>query len=121
MSEGGVDYSFECIGLEPLMEEAFNSTRTVCFNRFLPDSIRFRNISWIKPKSGLQLFFSLQGSGKTVILGMTKDRLPISLGSHDLLRGKTICGTLFGGLKPKLDIPIIVDRYLKKVYKLIYL
>ncbi|VVA92190.1 unnamed protein product [Arabis nemorensis] len=82
MTGGGVDYSFECIGLEPLMEEAFNSTRT--------------------------------GSGKTVILGMTKHRLPISLASHDILRGRTICGTLFGGLKPKLDIPILVDRYLKK-------
>ncbi|KAG7592623.1 Alcohol dehydrogenase N-terminal [Arabidopsis thaliana x Arabidopsis arenosa] len=40
--------------------------------------------------------------------------LPVSLGSYDLLRGRTICGTLFGGLKPKLDIPILVDRYLKK-------
>ncbi|KAH0864338.1 hypothetical protein HID58_081549 [Brassica napus] len=82
MTEGGVDYSFECIGLTSSMEEAFNSTRT--------------------------------GSGKTVILGMEKQMLPISLGSHDLLRGRTICGTLFGGLKPKLDIPILVDSYLKK-------
>ncbi|KAL0698983.1 hypothetical protein Bca4012_055105 [Brassica carinata] len=73
MTEGGVDYSFECIGLTSLMEEAFNSTRTM---------------------------------------------LPISLGSHDLLRGRTICGTLFGGLKPKLDIPILVDSYLKKQYHL---
>lgn len=82
MTEGGVDYSFECIGLTSLMEEAFNSTRT--------------------------------GSGKTVILGMEKQMLPISLGSHDLLRGRTICGTLFGGLKPKVDIPILVDSYLKR-------
>ncbi|CAH8382988.1 unnamed protein product [Eruca vesicaria subsp. sativa] len=82
MTEGGVDYSFECIGLTSSMEEAFNSTRT--------------------------------GAGKTVILGMEKQMLPISLGSHDLLRGRTICGTLFGGLKPKLDIPILVDSYLKK-------
>lgn len=44
--------------------------------------------------------------------------LPISLGSHDLLRGRTVCGTLFGGLKPKLDIPILVDSYLKKVIKM---
>ncbi|KAL1225805.1 Alcohol dehydrogenase-like 2 [Cardamine amara subsp. amara] len=82
MTEGGVDYSFECIGLASIMEEAFNSTRT--------------------------------GSGKTVILGMEKYAMPISLGSYDLLRGRSISGTLFGGLKPKLDIPILVDRYLKK-------
>ncbi|CAA7027252.1 unnamed protein product [Microthlaspi erraticum] len=79
---GGVDYSFECIGLASLMEEAFNSIRT--------------------------------GSGKTVIVGMEKNDSPISLGSRYLLRGRTICGTLFGGLKSKLDIPILVDRYLKK-------
>ncbi|XP_010459997.1 PREDICTED: alcohol dehydrogenase-like 2 [Camelina sativa] len=82
MTEGGVDYSFECIGLASLMEEAFNSTRP--------------------------------GWGKTVVLGMEQKAMPISLGSYDLLRGRTICGTLFGGLKPKLDIPILVDRYLKK-------
>ncbi|XP_010498712.1 PREDICTED: alcohol dehydrogenase-like 2 [Camelina sativa] len=82
MTEGGVDYSFECIGLASLMEEAFNSTRP--------------------------------GSGKTVVLGMEQKAMPISLGSYDLLRGRTICGTLFGGMKPKLDIPILVDRYLKK-------
>ncbi|KAL0799957.1 hypothetical protein Bca101_055132 [Brassica carinata] len=86
MTGGGVDYSFECIGLASLMEEAFNSTRT--------------------------------GSGKTVILGMEKNASPISLGSHAILRGRSVCGSLFGGLKPKVDIPILVDRYLKKQYHL---
>ncbi|KAG2320989.1 hypothetical protein Bca52824_014202 [Brassica carinata] len=60
MTGGGVDYSFECIGLASLMEEAFNSTRT--------------------------------GSGKTVILGMEKNASPISLGSHAILRGRSVCG-----------------------------
>lgn len=52
---------------------------------------------------------------------MEQNAKPVSLGSYDLLRGRTVCGTLFGGLKPKLDIPILVDRYLKKVYTFIYL
>ncbi|CAG7901978.1 unnamed protein product [Brassica rapa] len=82
MTGGGVDYSFECIGLASLMEEAFNSSRT--------------------------------GSGKTVILGMEKNASPISLDSRAILRGRSVHGSLFGGLKPKLDIPILVDRYLKK-------
>ncbi|KAL1201739.1 Alcohol dehydrogenase-like 5 [Cardamine amara subsp. amara] len=80
MTGGGVDYSFECVGLAPLLTEAFISTRT--------------------------------GSGKTVMLGT--DLTPISLGSFDLLRGRHVCGNMFGGLKPKLDIPILVDHYLKK-------
>lgn len=29
MTEGGVDYSFECVGLASLLNEAFISTRTV--------------------------------------------------------------------------------------------
>lgn len=62
-----------------------------------------------------------QGSGKTIVLGMEKHGAPISLGSFDLLVGRNVCGSLFGGLKPKLDIPILVDHYLKKVSILIYL
>ncbi|KAF3586515.1 hypothetical protein F2Q69_00027337, partial [Brassica cretica] len=83
MTGGGVDYSFECVGLPSILSEAFISTRT--------------------------------GSGKTVMLGMGKHAAPISLGSFDLLSGRTICGSLFGGLKSKLDIPVLVDHYLKKV------
>ncbi|CAH2033617.1 unnamed protein product [Thlaspi arvense] len=82
MTGGGVDYSFECVGLASLLNEAFMSTRT--------------------------------GSGKTVMLGMEKHAAQINLGSFDLLRGRSICGSLFGGLKSKVDIPILVDHYLKK-------
>lgn len=32
-----------------------------------------------------------------------------------LVSGKTIMGSIFGGLKPKSDIPILVKRYLDKV------
>lgn len=56
-----------------------------------------------------------QGTGKTVALGINP-AVPTELDSFDLFRGKHVCGSLFGGLKPKLDIPILVDRYLKKVY-----
>ncbi|XP_023644408.1 alcohol dehydrogenase-like 1 isoform X1 [Capsella rubella] len=81
MTGGGVDYSFECVGLASLLNEAFISTRT--------------------------------GSGKTIMLGLEKHAAPISLGSFDLLRGRNICGSFFGGFKSKLDIPILVDHYLK--------
>ncbi|KAJ0257611.1 Alcohol dehydrogenase-like 2 [Hirschfeldia incana] len=82
MTGGGVDYSFECVGLASLLSEAFISTRT--------------------------------GSGKTVMLGMGNHAAPVTLGSLDLLSGRTICGSFFGGLKSKQDIPVLVDHYLKK-------
>lgn len=78
---GGVDYSFECVGITSVLSEAFISTRT--------------------------------GTGKTVALGINP-AAPTELHSFDLFRGKHVCGSLFGGLKPKLDIPVLVDRYLKK-------
>ncbi|KAF3533246.1 hypothetical protein DY000_02037771 [Brassica cretica] len=78
---GGVDYSFECVGITSVLSEAFLSTRT--------------------------------GTGKTVALGINP-AAPTELDSFGLFRGKHVCGSLFGGLKPKLDIPILVDRYLKK-------
>jgi len=37
MTEGGVDYSFECVGLASLLNEAFISTRTVRLNRIIPN------------------------------------------------------------------------------------
>jgi len=58
----------------------------------------------------------LQGWGKTVVLGVAKPGSQLSLSSNDVLHsGKTLTGTLFGGLKPKSDVPILAKRYLDKV------
>nr|WDQ28025.1 ADH92 [Catharanthus roseus] len=80
MTDGGADYSFECIGLASLMSQAFDSTR--------------------------------QSGGKTVVLGVEMQGSPICLNSYDLLRGRTVMGCLFGGLKPKSDISNLVKKYL---------
>lgn len=32
-----------------------------------------------------------------------------------LLSGRTLKGSLYGGWKPKTDIPMLIDMYLKKV------
>ncbi|EFH44051.1 hypothetical protein ARALYDRAFT_492663 [Arabidopsis lyrata subsp. lyrata] len=75
MTGGGVDYSFECVGLPSLFDRSFQQ----------------------HPH------------------GFRKNALIFLEGSLDLLRGRHVCGSLFGGLKPKLDIPILVDHYLKKL------
>ncbi|CAK9178352.1 unnamed protein product [Ilex paraguariensis] len=57
-----------------------------------------------------------KGWGKTVILGLEKPGQQLSLNSLVVLHsGKTLFGTLFGGLKPKSDIPLLVKRYMDKV------
>lgn len=58
----------------------------------------------------------IQGWGKTIVVGVDKPGSQLSLSSYDVLHyGKTLTGSLFGGLKPKYDIPILLNRYVNKV------
>ncbi|KAH9299486.1 hypothetical protein KI387_031168 [Taxus chinensis] len=52
------------------------------------------------------------GWGSTVILGVEMTEIPIN--SVDLVLGKSIRGSLFGGMKAKSDLPPLVDMYMKK-------
>ncbi|GAY41574.1 hypothetical protein CUMW_060520 [Citrus unshiu] len=59
---------------------------------------------------------SREGWGKTVILGVEMHGSPISLNSIEILKGRSVCGTFFGGLKPKSDIATLAQKYLDKVH-----
>ncbi|KAK8921623.1 Alcohol dehydrogenase-like 1 [Platanthera zijinensis] len=54
------------------------------------------------------------GGGKTIILGVEMHGKAISIDSTEILKGRCIMGSLFGGIKAKTDIPILVKRYLNK-------
>ncbi|CAN4123059.1 unnamed protein product [Withania somnifera] len=57
-----------------------------------------------------------KGWGKTVVLGVDKPGAQLNLSTGEvLMSGKTLTGALFGGLKPKSDVAILVKRYLDKV------
>ncbi|PAN51150.1 hypothetical protein PAHAL_9G574100 [Panicum hallii] len=58
------------------------------------------------------------GKGKTIILGLEKDNEPISLPSLDLLSGKCVMGSYFGGLKPKTDVPTLAQKCMNKELEL---
>jgi S-(hydroxymethyl)glutathione dehydrogenase/alcohol dehydrogenase len=50
------------------------------------------------------------------VLGVAKPGSQVNLSSFDVLHsGKTLMGSLFGGLKAKSDIPVLLQRYLDKV------
>ncbi|XP_057820488.2 alcohol dehydrogenase-like 5 isoform X2 [Cryptomeria japonica] len=53
------------------------------------------------------------GWGTTVVLGSNRTEIPIDFG--ELLGGKTIKGSLFGGMKAKIDLPLLVDMHMKKL------
>ncbi|XP_022946558.1 alcohol dehydrogenase-like 7 [Cucurbita moschata] len=60
-----------------------------------------------------------QGWGKTVVLGVHKPGSVLSFDSLDVLHtGKTLVGSLFGGLKPKYDIPVLLQWYTDKKLEL---
>lgn len=60
-----------------------------------------------------------KGWGKTVVLGVDKPGAQINLSSFDVLHsGKILTGSLFGGLKAKSDIPILLQRYKDKELQL---
>ncbi|KAH7679698.1 Alcohol dehydrogenase protein [Dioscorea alata] len=55
-----------------------------------------------------------EGWGKTVILGVEMHGSPLAIDARELLYGKSIIGSVFGGTKPKEDIPILAKKYLDK-------
>ncbi|KAL5557775.1 hypothetical protein UlMin_033986 [Ulmus minor] len=60
-----------------------------------------------------------KGWGKTIMVGVDKPGTKLSLNSFDVLhKGKSLMGSLYGGLKPKSDIPILLERYVNKELQL---
>nr|XP_043612967.1 alcohol dehydrogenase-like 7 [Erigeron canadensis] len=60
-----------------------------------------------------------KGWGKTVVLGVDQPGAMLNFSSFEVLHsGKTLTGSLFGGLKPKDDIPILLKRYMNKELQL---
>lgn len=57
----------------------------------------------------------MQGWGKTIILGVEMHGEPFSISSVEILQGKAVTGSIFGGIKAKTDIPVLVKQYLDKV------
>uniref|UniRef100_A0A6N2K3H6 Alcohol dehydrogenase-like C-terminal domain-containing protein n=1 Tax=Salix viminalis TaxID=40686 RepID=A0A6N2K3H6_SALVM len=61
-----------------------------------------------------------KGWGKTIILGVEKPGSQITFQCSDVvLGGRTLMGSLFGGLKAKSDIPILLKRYMDKLDKFV--
>ena len=50
-----------------------------------------------------------------MILGVEKHGSELNINCYEILRGRSVVGSMFGGLKPKSDIPILAKKYLDKV------
>ncbi|GAV83260.1 ADH_zinc_N domain-containing protein/ADH_N domain-containing protein [Cephalotus follicularis] len=54
------------------------------------------------------------GWGMTVILGVEMHASPMTINTYEIMRGKSVTGSLFGGCKPKTDVPLLAKKYLDK-------
>ncbi|GKB77538.1 alcohol dehydrogenase-like 1 protein [Tanacetum coccineum] len=82
MTDGqGVDYSFECTGVAPLLNEALEAT-----------------------KMGLGIAVALG-------VGLQTDRAVSDVG---LMFGRTLKGSLFGGIRARSDLPAILQKFSNK-------
>lgn len=54
----------------------------------------------------------------TVTLGVPKTNPNVACHYGLFLTGRTLKGSLFGGWKPKSDIPTLIDMYLKEEIKI---
>lgn len=63
------------------------------------------------------IFFGvfLKGWGVTVTLGVPKVKPEVSAHYGIFLSGKALKGSLFGGWRPKSDLPSLVNMYMEKV------
>lgn len=126
MTDGGVDYSFECTGINDVLREAFLSTHDV--SCAMPSLVRpsINNIARVHymaqldpdgPDHFLFLspFFSTpaqkksQGWGLTVVLGIHSTPKMVPLHPMELY-GRRITGCVFGDFKGKSQLPDLVDK-----------
>ncbi|XP_039065565.1 8-hydroxygeraniol oxidoreductase-like isoform X2 [Hibiscus syriacus] len=73
----GVDYSFECTGVGPLLNEAIESTKL--------------------------------GKGITIMMG-SGGKSSMQINFLPMICGRTLKGSVFGGLKPISDLPILLEK-----------
>ncbi|XP_020220372.1 alcohol dehydrogenase-like 6 [Cajanus cajan] len=82
ITDGGADFSFECVGDTDMITTALQSC--------------------------------CDGWGTAVTLGVPKVKPEMSAHYGLLLMGRTLKGSLFGGWKPKSDLPSLVEKYINK-------
>ncbi|XP_015989081.1 all-trans-retinol dehydrogenase [NAD(+)] ADH4 isoform X2 [Rousettus aegyptiacus] len=86
MTNGGVDFAFDCVGGTEVMKAALNCT----------------TVGW----------------GSCTLIGVAMDSKEMILSPLEILMGRTVNGTFFGGWKSKDSIPKLVTDYKNKKFNL---
>ena len=81
MTDGGLDYTFECIGNVQIMRAALEACH--------------------------------KGWGESVVIGVAGAGQELATRPFQLVTGRVWRGTAFGGWKSRIQVPGLVERYLK--------
>lgn len=111
MTGGGADFAFECVGDTEIATTALQSCSDVSFYVVYDLTTLYYKYVFIT----FSMWIS-QGWGVTVTLGVPKVKPEVSAHYGLFLSGKSLKGTLFGGWKPKSDLPSLIEKYMNKVY-----
>lgn len=111
ITDGGADFSFECVGDTDMITTALQSCCDVIL--YKPQIFVLTLFIILEIHSICPCF--AQGWGLTVTLGVPKVKPEMSAHYGLLLMGRTLKGSLFGGWKPKSDLPSLVEKYVNKV------
>ena len=113
-TDGGVDYSFECIGNVSVMRAALECCHKVSSSKFLNQLVisysccLYRHV-WSSQKK------KIQGWGTSVIVGVAASGQEVCTRPFQLVTGRVWKGTAFGGFKSRSQVPWLVEKYMKKV------
>ncbi|XP_061996538.1 CYP enzymes assisting alcohol dehydrogenase-like [Rosa rugosa] len=126
----GVDYYFECTGVASVpLESKMVYPHTKCIHiihgRYITNKKVFLVFIGLRSslhthKKSSQLGFNsiyilfilccnLQGKGTTIVLGPS-GVTPVQIDYLSLMSGRTLKGSVFGGLKAKTDLPILINK-----------
>ncbi|KAK2985224.1 hypothetical protein RJ640_009327 [Escallonia rubra] len=93
----GVDYCFECTGVVSMFDEAVEASKMVsifCTSDFIGT-------------------LYIKGLGTVVLIGANQSSGVVKF--IPLLLGRTVKGSIYGGVRPQSDIPTIIDKCINRV------
>jgi len=82
MTNGGVDYAFECCGIPHCMKSALNACHS--------------------------------GWGVLTLVGLADMNAEVNWNPFQIITGRTVRGTYFGGWKSRDEVPRLVEKYMAK-------
>lgn len=109
MTDGGLDYTFECVGNVNTMVTQIQNTKFITLFDFM---IISNDMYYIFQRAALESCH--KGWGTSVIIGVAAAGEEIRTRPFQLVTGRVWKGSAFGGWKSKDSVPKLVDEYLSK-------